>query len=210
MAIAGIENRLITSFDVQGGFGVLDDGKRGLLWRSLLWQRANDPLHRIRFDLTVVAPPSWSWMAYKGAIDYLDLPFNKVEWEEDDIQAQWSIARMWSYSRDYSKCPLQLNVYPRGFDLKAAKTCDDARILLDNPDREAELEPSLKCVVIGKSKDEDQERTEDRTHYIMLLASTAVQEVGTHCATVYSRVGVGYVPGVLIDYNQPVERGELR
>jgi hypothetical protein len=26
--------------------------------------------------------PSWSWMAYKGGINYMDIPFNDVEWSD--------------------------------------------------------------------------------------------------------------------------------
>lgn len=29
--------------------------------------------------VAIIPPPSWSWMAYKGAIDYLDLPFNEED-----------------------------------------------------------------------------------------------------------------------------------
>ncbi|KAK1445830.1 tryptophanyl-tRNA synthetase [Colletotrichum melonis] len=89
--IAGLEKRLIQSFKTHGGYGVIDDGG-GLLRRSLLWQRGSDStLDRIIFpaerDLEV---PTWSWMAYKGGIDYLEPPFDGVDWEKSEIQSPWA------------------------------------------------------------------------------------------------------------------------
>lgn len=219
VAIAGIEKHLISSFDVRGGFGVLDDGNRGLLWRSLLWQRAGDAssgLKRIEFELVkgvavaIIPPPSWSWMAYKGAINYLDLPFNEVDWEEDDICSRWSqgTRKSWSYSGDCLTCPLELTVHGRSFDLQAARTSDSASIVLDDPDRTDELELFLKCVVLGRLKGQAKESNDARTHYVLLVKPTSPQGGGSH--PIYNRVGVGYMPGALIDFGNQVNPGRLR
>ncbi|KAI3390842.1 hypothetical protein diail_8545 [Diaporthe ilicicola] len=219
VAIAGIEKHLISSFDVRGGFGVLDDGHRGLLWRSLLWQRAQDPanvLKRIEFEklkgvaIAIIPPPSWSWMAHKGSIDYLDLPFNEVEWEEDDIRSRWSggTRKSWSYSGDYSTCPLELTVHGRSFDLQAARVSESASIVLDDPGRTDELAPFLKCVVLGRLKGQEKESRNARTHYVLLVTLAAPQD-GRSTST-YNRVGVGYMPGALIDFGKEVTPGELR
>lgn len=219
VAIAGIEKNLISSFDVRGGFGVLDDGNRGLLWRSLLWQRARDApggLKRIEFELlkgvaVAISPPSsWSWMAYKGAIDYLDLPFNEVDWEENDIRSRWSrgTGNSWSYSGDCLTCPLELTVRGRSFDLQAARTSDVASIVLDDPERMDELEASLKCVVLGRLKGQAKESSDARTRYVLLVTTTSPQHEGS--SPVYNRVGVGYMPGALISLGKQVIPGELR
>ncbi|KAI0476359.1 heterokaryon incompatibility protein-domain-containing protein [Xylariaceae sp. FL0804] len=113
VAIAGLEKRLVGACGNRGGYGVFDDGARGgLLHRSLLWHRSpreaslsriaffdpssgdqsqgqdhpdHDHHHRGRSSVVV---PSWSWMAYRGAIDYLRPPFNGVEWEP--VGSPWS------------------------------------------------------------------------------------------------------------------------
>lgn len=219
VAIAGIEKHLISSFDVRGGFGVLDDGNRGLLWRSLLWQRARDApsgLKRIEFELLKgvavarIPPPSWSWMAYKGAIDYLDLPFNEVDWEENDISSRWlrGTGNSWSYSGDSLTCPLELIVHGRSFDLQTAKISDKASIVLDDTDRTDELEPFLKCVVLGRLKGQAKESSDARTHYVLLVTPTSRQGGGS--PSIYNRVGVGYIPGVFIDFGNQVNPGGLR
>lgn len=222
VAIAGIEKHLISSFGVRGGFGVLDDGDSGLLWRSLLWQRArNAPrapntLKRIEFEMlkggagAIIPPPTWSWMAYKGAIDYLDLPFKEVDWEKHDIRSRWSrgTGKSWTYSGDYLTCPLELTVHGRSFDLQTARGSDSASIVLDDSDRAAELEPLLKCVILGRLKLQAKESRDARTHYVLLVTLTATQ--GERSSPIYNRVGVGYMPGALIDFGKQVIPGELR
>lgn len=219
VAIAGIEKQLISSFDVRGGFGILDDGGSGLLWRSLLWKRAQDAssgLKRIEFELlqgvavAIIPPPSWSWMAYKGAIDYLGLPFEKVDWEENDIYSRWSrgAGKSWSYSGDYLTCPLELTVHGRSFDLQEARTSGSASIVLDDPDRADNLEPFLKCVILGRSKGQAEESRDARTHYLLLVTPTTTQDGGS--SPDYNRVGVGYMPGALIDFGKQVIPGKLR
>lgn len=223
VAIAGIEERLISSFEVRGGFGVLDDGNRGLLWRSLLWQKGPDApiMHKIKFDTVkslaaaIIPPPSWSWMAYNGPIDYLDLPLGEVEWEQEDIRSKWSsnAGKSWSYSRDYPTCPLELTVAARVFDLQAAKTSEGALIILDNPGTyehrtdELELELSLKCVVLGRLRDQLQKSMDTRRHYVLLV--TSIPPEGGAALHIYNRVGVGYMPGALIDFGE-AKPGQLR
>lgn len=219
VAIAGIEKHLISSFKVRGGFGVLDDERHGWLGRSLLWLRAPDAtggLTRIDFEalndaaVTIIPPPSWSWMAYKGAIDYLYLPFNEVDWEERDICSRWlrGTKNSWSYSGDTLTCPLKLTVHGRWFDLEAARASNISSIILDDPDRTDELEVSLRCVVFGRLKYQTEESSETRIHYVLLVKPTPSQDGGS--SPIYNRVGVGYMPGALIDFSKQVVPGELR
>ncbi|KAF2972464.1 hypothetical protein GQX73_g1098 [Xylaria multiplex] len=90
-AIEGLENRLRTAYETGGAYGIFDDGLgKGLFHRSLLWQRGEDEpapgLLRIVFPSgRKVAVPTWSWMAYRGGIDYVDPPFDQTIWEKEDI-----------------------------------------------------------------------------------------------------------------------------
>lgn len=216
IAIAGLEKRLISSFNARGAFGILDDGHPGMRLRTLAWQRAQDALQKIDFGNSrwIDRPPSWSWMAYQGAIDYLDLPFNQLEWEEDDIHWQWSNSaeKAWSggFASDYSKCPLTLTVHTRAFDVQKARISNGASIILDDPSRMDELELELKCVVLGRLQPGDQmmESRESRTHYTLLVTPMEQQERDT--SPVYNRVGVGFMPGDVMDFSEQGTRGELR
>ena len=87
IAIAVLERRLIRSLRIKGGYGVLNDG-RGLFRRTLLWRGGAEvrALRRIAFpaDLEMTIP-SWSWMAYDGGIDGMDMSFGETEWQPDEI-----------------------------------------------------------------------------------------------------------------------------
>lgn len=196
----------MSSFNVQGGFGVLDDGHRAMLLRSLVWQRAQDAMEKIDFGSNN-PPPSWSWMSYQGSIDYLDLPFNQVEWEVGDILSPWSIGA--TKSGGYSVgSDSSFRVTARGLDIQGAKTSDEASIILDDPNRMDELEPSIKCVVLGRLKDPGQDFKHRRTHYVLLVVP--VEANAGDGSPIYNRVGVGFMPGDLVDFSEPGKMGELQ
>lgn len=212
IAIAGLEKRLIQSFEVYGGFGVLDDSTPGLLRRSLLWCRGADEagLEEISFPASgrqqavhdVPPPPSWSWMAYRGGIDYLDLPFDEVEWEEYDILSPWSSSSpgTW-YSSDSGRGATGLSVNVRAFD-PAARSRSDSRLVYDmatKPEGPLWLE---KCVILGRVKNPGQPARE-RLHYVMIVSPAT--SLARRRGPVYKRSGVGYMPGHLIDTDQPAE-----
>lgn len=71
-----------------GRFGIFDDG-RSLLPRSLLWQRGYEvgSLKRVDHGGTGHRLPSWSWMAYDGPIDFMDLP---LDWLGDEVRGPWT------------------------------------------------------------------------------------------------------------------------
>lgn len=201
IAIAGLEKRLIHSFKVHGGFGVLDDDKPGLLRRSLLWCRGEDKfLERIDFGANqqqhvaheVPPPPSWSWMAYRGAIEYLSPPFNEVEWESEDILSPWANAEAgtWMYSGDSRQQRTGLSVNVRAFKAAEAATRADSKLIFDSEVDSSGSGPSLKCVIMGRMKGSHQ-NGQSRIHYIMLVRPT--------CFGKYERIGVGYLPGDLIE-----------
>lgn len=213
IAIAGLEKRLIQSFGVHGGFGVLDDNSPGLLRRSLLWCRSSEEasLERISFQDNgrqqavhgLPPPPSWSWMAYRGAIDYLDLPFDKVEWEEHDILSPWSSSEpgTW-YSSGSGRGATGLSVNVRAFE-STAKERRDSRLVYDITGTKAggPLRES-KCVILGRVKNPGQP-VRERLHYVMLVSPSTPQ--ARRGELVYERDGVGYMPGHLIYIDQPAE-----
>lgn len=205
VAIAGLEKRLILSLVLRGGFGMLDDNGFGLLRRSLLWCRAGDEenLDMITFSGTddkspkTAPPPTWSWMAYKGAIEYLDPPFAQVEWETKDIISPWATNALgtWSYSRDISVEPRTLKVIARNFDAATAATDDTANVIIDTPSCTPFPGSDLKCVILGRLRRESDEAPNGRTHFVMLVKPTGSEAKGPHA---YVRAGVGFMPGSVI------------
>ncbi|KAG6354470.1 hypothetical protein INS49_004487 [Diaporthe citri] len=208
VAIAGLEKRLISSLGLRGGFGMLDDNGPGLLRRSLLWRRAQDveSLDLITFNSTsdtsskAAPPPTWSWMAYKGAIEYLDLPFYQVEWETKDIISPWATNALgtWSYSGDISAEPRGLRVIARSFDAEVAAIDDTSDLIIDTPSSTPFPGSALKCVILGRLRSESEEAAGGRRHFVMLVKPTGSEAKGSY---IYLRAGVGFMPGSLIHFD---------
>jgi len=195
-AINGLQSRLLKAFDTEGGFGIFDEGpdpKRGHLRRSLLWHRGDDVarMDRITFPArTSVAVPSWSWMAYTGGINYLDLDFTQVHrWM--DLRSPWT-RHSWRHAPTSEPMPplpggaLALGGVAQDFDLasivEAAKEEDN--LIFDRP--EEVHTAGLKCVVLG-AKEGHVPRGARRCFVLVIAPADQLGKT-------WFRVGVGYLP----------------
>ncbi|KAH9909794.1 hypothetical protein F4778DRAFT_14888 [Xylariomycetidae sp. FL2044] len=196
-AIAGLENRLRAAYKTQGGFGIFDDGPgKGLFHRSLLWQRGEDEpsgLTPITFSVgRSISVPSWSWMAYSGGIDYLELPFETTEWEKDEIHPPWT-----RDSRNPSQRAETLPRYP-GMELEAVardfnvagRREGEASIRYDLERRWSDGDRT-QCVVVARAKDGGS--LDQRRHYVMIVSSK--RPLAAEGDRIYKRVGSGYMLG---------------
>jgi hypothetical protein len=193
-AIDGLQQRLLRTMRVKGGYGVFDEGlTRGLLRRSLLWRRGTDThsLSRIHFppESVVSYAPSWSWMAYTGGIDYLEPEFSSYEWE--DLVSPWSSNRTPIVSTNPATANIALVATAREYDLGVAVP-GEGELIFDTPGGSSQ--PKTLCVVLGKARGSPNPETQ--RHYILVVAAMAGQDrVGSK---VYERIGVGYLPGKCI------------
>ena len=209
IAIAGLEKRVIHAFNTLGGFGVFDDG-HSLLRRTLLWHRGfgESTLDRIEFPpdrhMTV---PTWSWMAYEGGIDYLDLPFDGVDWEEKEIRSPWKPGSAGVWHTVDQIGITELSAVARDFDFKES-TGQQSQIIYDIPaTTDGVVNQQVKCVVVGRLKSvEYPER--DKMHYVLLITQRPSQTFRGE--QVYERVGVGYMPGSWINLDQPGTAVKIR
>ncbi|KAH6890697.1 hypothetical protein B0T10DRAFT_403476 [Thelonectria olida] len=208
IAIAGLESRLIQSFGVRGGFGVFDDKRgSGLLRRSLLWHRSSDVERLDRISMPAGRmPPSWSWMAYKGGIDYFDLPLNGVEWEGDEIRSPWAPSDTEAWHTADAAGAAELSAVARDFNSSFTLGKDTA-IIYDDPARRYGPALSTKCVVLGRQKTSDQNGLFGR-HYVMVVIRNTLQVARGD--VVYERVGVGYLPGRMIQLSVAGTPGKIR
>jgi hypothetical protein len=77
-AIRGLEARLMKTFGGTCVYGIL----RPYFHRCLLWKKKGNSMKPIS-PSPGKKIPSWSFMAYEGAIEYIDPPGSKVEWMKD-------------------------------------------------------------------------------------------------------------------------------
>ncbi|KAH7630903.1 heterokaryon incompatibility protein-domain-containing protein [Sordaria sp. MPI-SDFR-AT-0083] len=195
IAIAGLEKRLIHDLKSSGGFGVFDD-ERSLLPRSLLWQRG-DEFPTLKKIESQVLPrvPTWSWMAYKGGVDYLDPPFGEVAWNISEIRGNW-------FGKGNRT---ELSAKTRLFRMTTTTT-QDFDITWDIP---KDIKPDvvrLKCIVVGV-KMQRGVSAETKTHYVLIVR---LREYSAGLATeeteIYERVGVGKMLGLYIDLDNSQPR----
>ncbi|KAF7531117.1 hypothetical protein G7054_g9175 [Neopestalotiopsis clavispora] len=155
-ALQGLESRLAqTMGKVQ--YGIIEN----MLGRTLLWRAATPrSMERITYDGDRDVP-SWSWMAYWGAIAYLDVPFDDTEWCLENIRNPFGADR---------------SVLAKDFEPEAVR-----QIVFDEAGTASA--DAQKCVVIGKQNSNT--ATEKRAHYVLIIHPSTVRE---GC---YRRVGVG-------------------
>lgn len=178
---------------VKGGFGIFDEREmRGLLRRSLLWCRDSQTSKLVRIDFASdTYVPSWSWMAYNGAISYLPLKFGAWEWE--DLESPWSNSTEVSDAAE-SISPLRettLVAKARDLDLGAALE-DEGGLILDDP--ATVLRDTTVCVVLGGAKGATS-ALEQKNCVLIIEPTKDKAEEGKH---IYERVGTGFLPGKCI------------
>jgi hypothetical protein len=185
VAISGLEGRIAHAQGCQTRYGVFQQ----YLHRSLLWQRSGEEtMKRIGYETQVV--PSWSWMAYDGGIQFMDIPFGKVDWmislRFDKKHKYWWFEKKGKPAlvtdigvfqncrlerRDISYAILDSGKAERGwirYDVEASEGLDIER-----------------CVVVGREAYENRLRLR-KYYYILVVKPTSVDNE-------YTRVGVGWI-----------------
>ncbi|KAF3041971.1 hypothetical protein E8E12_009261 [Didymella heteroderae] len=201
-AIAGLEKRLLKGFDTKGGYGVFDDGDqydRGLFHRSILWQRGaekefSNGLKIIDFPADRnIRVPSWSWMAYQGGIDYVEIPGGTADWAFDDIMEPWTRG----FHTTTNSVPLNSIVAIPAIvrDFKVANRQQGEVDLRYDTERTAGSDGQHpQCVIVAKDK---RGRTETlKRHYVLVVAPK--RSVAGQGRKVYERIGAGYIMGKYI------------
>lgn len=183
-AIAGLEQRFTRALEVTSGAGTFGGQ---FLGRSLLWRRPDDldKMKRINFQVPrylsqmVHQPPSWSFMAYMGAISYIETPGNTVKWEQLDVHLTGTAEGSWLYAPE----PLIFKAQALDFEPNALPYSGDWLIAYDDHTVDQTKD---KCIILGKTADEDGVR------YILVVRPKGAN--GKNGKPLYERGGAGYVP----------------
>ncbi|KAF5676583.1 kinase-like (PK-like) [Fusarium heterosporum] len=191
-AINGLQQRIISALEVQGGYGVFFEDtasgrRRGLLRRSLLWRRADktDSLSPIQFEESHDGNrvPSWSWLAYTGCIDYIPAEFGGTEWEA--VCTQWDSGR--KKTSDGVLIAEARNYISDGRDSMLLYDCSSS------PRLQRDL---AKCVVLERQKGSHPVR--EKVHYVLLVQPRDHSSQGQ----IYERIGAGTLPGKCLRENK--------
>jgi hypothetical protein len=172
VAISGLESRFASACETEVCYGIF---QRFLHW-SILWQRSGDKMVRIKPPPKL---PSWSWMAYKGGISYMNIPFDDVEWSnavkcfpgKPELQAPVREFLHYTIEPQNERCTILAEGVERGWLKFDGEDITDIQI--------------LKCIVVGRAR---RQETDDQEHYILVVTQRLE---GGHCS--YERVGVGSI-----------------
>jgi hypothetical protein len=211
IAIAGLEQRLVRAFKTNGGYGIFEGNFFG---RSLLWERdvsvEKDGMRKIVFPLKQqYRVPTWSWMAYEGAITFMDLLFDGVQWEQHDgegegIQWHWTAPRNIDASSSSSvwhtaNSDEQIDFVTRARDFVDSALVNNYTKIVYDLGTPPGKDRAVKCVIIGRQKSNGTtDLSAKLEHYILIVASIQNNSEGEN---VYERVGVGSLLGSWIEQN---------
>jgi hypothetical protein len=181
IALSGLADRIGDALHCGKDYGIF-----GLyLHRGLLWLRHNiqNTMERIEYKSRNV--PSWSWMAYTGGIDFMNLDFGEFQVFKNlrsDMKhkndKQTLITNVWEF-RD---CHLEKMEEPVAAGCEIFDSCDAKKgWILYDVKREADF-LSERGVVVGRT------RSEGQWEYRMLIVRQRDGKEGE-----YERVGIGKV-----------------
>jgi hypothetical protein len=147
--------------------------------------------------------PSWSWMRYEGAIDYLDVPLGEVDWDLPDDRMfspwkshSWGLWHMSDGDAGNVNGKTVLKANARTF-IAAEHKAEDCELFFDKEEWEDPRTINLRCVVAGRMKMIHSVSVDDTIHYVLLITPLA-HELGDKQR--YVRFGVGFMAGRYIDW----------
>jgi hypothetical protein len=195
-AISGLEKRLQKAFHTKGGYGIFDNGDQhddGLFHRSLLWAKGEEAtddkfLTRIAYPHDVRIP-TWSWMAYKGGIDYIDPPFQSAYWELNEVIPPWTDG-----SLRYA-----ISAVVRDFTV-AGRLPHEVKLTYDTGKTTIGSSGGQRtqCVIVAKGREGRSNR--ERRHYVLLVTPT--KWTIARGEKFYERVGAGFMLGKFISLDR--------
>jgi hypothetical protein len=133
-------------------------------------------------------------MAYSGGIDYYEIRFGGVGWETREVRSPWqrTDARTTGHGNDEI---VELEATAREFSGKRSAD-DKVSIVYDVTGMTDRAVSGVMCVVFGRAKGDGP--LGSRQHYVLLVAPKGLSRART-----YERIGVGEMPGRLIDFTKP-------
>ncbi|KAF2201403.1 HET-domain-containing protein [Delitschia confertaspora ATCC 74209] len=177
VAISGLEDRIKDVLNCKSRYGIFQK----YLHRNLLWKASEEKVKKIAYEHHV---PSWSWMAYSGGIQFMNIPFNTVDWIDNlrfDEECECDhaiVSNVWKFEN----CMIELHgaLYkisdsdgmPRGwvqYDVEAGEELDKEG-----------------CIVVGRIKDNENDALGIKKYYILVVRPTSVDAE-------YKRVGIGLI-----------------
>ncbi|KAM0141141.1 hypothetical protein ACHAO1_001917 [Botrytis cinerea] len=195
IAIDGLMERLTMTFKTRSLAGLFKT-----FWgRYLLWRRADNagPLKNIpRGTHSRRTPPTWSWMAFDGAISFIEPGGGQVSWNDAGVKLPFANLTGDQTSWLRTSCQdgsVAIQAKVPYFNIPEKANRSEACIYYDDTTIRA-----AKCVIVGTDKYHGNDASLKK-HYALIVKPLS-HSLG---ATSYERCGVGYMPGKYIRLGNP-------
>ncbi|KAF2452684.1 heterokaryon incompatibility protein-domain-containing protein, partial [Lineolata rhizophorae] len=177
VAISGLEARIARARRCESRYGIL----QSYLHRNLLWQRVNDKkTERIGYKPEIV--PAWSWMAYGGGIQFMEIPFGRVGWNDGLRFSEEHKHVLLTDIGVFRNCRLE----PSGGSYAVLDSSEAERGRIRYDTKASEGLDAERCVVVGRELDENELGAGHKKNYILVVRPTSVDDE-------YMRVGSGWI-----------------
>lgn len=204
IAIAGLESRLQRAYNCAGPFGIFGNREmKSFYHRSLLWRRESDTTRLRRIDFSSshspISVPSWSWMAYKGPIDYLAVEFDKVTWSDHKRLSPPFVSNESALTGTHTDMlpARQFAIRAETFAYNELGREKDASVIhLDL--KLVLIQRKYRCVVVGVTRSSLPEQK--KMHYVLI-----VTHKGNSKDRIFERVGVACMLGSQIDLRKGIQ-----
>ena len=145
-----------------------------------------------------VTLPTWSWMAYKGGIDYLEVPFSEVDWVDLEVCSPWG-----SGSKGVWHPPeggiTEIKATAR--DIFWNSLGPESKMIYDIPGATSEPDYPLMCVVVARVKGDSPYA--QKMHFVLLVRFNDLKVLRMKGVRSCERIGVGYILGQSIELAKP-------
>jgi len=185
VAISGLEARIARARECQSRYGIFQP----YLHRNLLWQKSDKgKMKQIEYETQIV--PSWSWMAYNGGIQFMDIPYGDVGWN-NRLQFDRKYKRMFFSKKGKHALVTDVGVFQnctmeqRDVSYTILNSSKDIGRIQYDIEASKDLHTEL-CVVVGRESYEDEPGLWNKKYYILVVRPTSVDGE-------YTRVGVGWI-----------------
>ncbi|TGO40875.1 hypothetical protein BHYA_0030g00420 [Botrytis hyacinthi] len=195
ISIDGLMERLTIAFKTRSLAGLFKT-----FWgRCLLWRRADNtgPLKKIPPGKhSRRTPPTWSWMAFDGAISFIEPGGGHVSWNDAGVKLPFANLTGDQTSWLRTSCQndsVAIQAEAFDFDIPANASKSEAYIYYDDS-----TISTAKCVIVGTDKHHVNDASMKK-HYVLIVKPRS-DILG---ATSYKRCGIGYILGKYIRLNGP-------
>jgi hypothetical protein len=172
VAVSGLVDRIAKALQCKSRYGIFETFRH----RNLLWQASDNEMESIAYDDDQQVP-SWSWMAYSGGIQFMEIKADSVGWVDTlQLDKDCKSALITDVGK-FQNCTIK----PNGDHSAVLNFSEKRRGWIRYDVEKTEKHRREYCVVVGKTTERGSE-----LYYVLVVVPTSMN-------IEYTRVGIGMI-----------------